>query len=159
MRSVCIVGSAPSTANLVYQELPWVEVWASGSSFHIQKRIDRWFEIHADGLHNPDPAYPTWLKQFKGQIYTVMGEGDTIRYPVEKVSADIDAEYLTSTPAYMLALAIYEGVDEIKIYGVDNHPGSDWGKFLPGMTYLLGIARGRGVKVVIPKESSVAGVK
>lgn len=39
-------------------------------------------------------------------------------YPLQKV-LDIGIPYLTSTPAYAIALAIAEGFEEIRLYGVD----------------------------------------
>ena len=50
--------------------------------------------------------------------------------------------------AYMLALAIYEGVDKVGIWGVDLHCDSEYSYQRPNMEYLIGLARGRGMKVI-----------
>jgi len=50
----------------------------------------------------------------------------------------------------MIALAITEGFEEIGIYGVDMAVGKEYIKERPSVEYFLGIARGRGIKVIIP---------
>ena len=61
--------------------------------------------------------------------------------------------YFTSTPAYMLALAIHEGFREIHIYGIDSLTGTGYEDQRSGIEYFIGIARGREIEVYIPKES------
>ena len=58
--------------------------------------------------------------------------------------------YLSSSIAYELALAIYEGFEEIHLYGVDLNTESEYAWQKPGVEYLLGVAVGRGIKVVLP---------
>lgn len=58
--------------------------------------------------------------------------------------------YLTSSIAYEIALAIYEKFDEIALYGIDLNTAEEYAWQKPGVEYLLGIAAGRGIKVVIP---------
>ena len=58
--------------------------------------------------------------------------------------------YLTSTIAYEIALAIYEGFEEIALYGIDLNTAEEYAWQKPGVEYLLGIAAGRGIRVVLP---------
>lgn len=63
----------------------------------------------------------------------------------------------TSTFTYMMALALYEGVDEIALYGID-FIGFDAGDIertyqRPGAKYWVGIARGQGVPVTVAPGS------
>lgn len=76
------------------------------------------------------------------------------RYPFEEVAQTTGA-YWNSSPAYMLALAIHEGAEEIGIWGVDLIAADEYGYQKPNMEYLVGIARGRGIKVHIPEESAL----
>jgi len=63
--------------------------------------------------------------------------------------------YLSSTIAYELALAIHEGFAEIHIYGVDLNTESEYAWQKPGVEYLIGVAVGRGIKVVIPDNCAL----
>ena len=64
---------------------------------------------------------------------------DTLKWP-----------YLTSTIAYEIALAIYERFDEIALYGIDLNTAEEYAWQKPGVEYLLGIAAGRGIKIIVP---------
>lgn len=58
--------------------------------------------------------------------------------------------YLSSSIAYELALAIYEGFEEIHLYGVDLVTDAEYAWQKPGVEYLLGFALGKGIRVVLP---------
>lgn len=65
---------------------------------------------------------------------------------------------LTATGSYMLAQAIYEGVDELALYGMD-YAGNDLLHIertvqKPGVKYWVGIARGLGIPVTIAPGSA-----
>ena len=58
--------------------------------------------------------------------------------------------YLTSSIAYELAMAIYEGFEEIHLYGVDLVTDAEYAWQKPGVEFLLGFAMGQGIRVVLP---------
>lgn len=58
--------------------------------------------------------------------------------------------YLSSSIAYEIALAIYEGFEEIHLYGIDLNTDGEYQWQKPGVEFLLGVAAGRGIKVVLP---------
>ena len=60
--------------------------------------------------------------------------------------------YLSSSIAYEIALAIYEGFSEIHLYGVDLNTESEYAWQKPGVEFLLGVAAGRGIRVVLPEN-------
>ena len=86
---------------------------------------------------------PVYMKEVDERIPT------SIRFPREDAIAKF-GHYLTSTSAYMAALAIMEGVDEIRIAGVDMAIGTEYSHQKPCLEYLLGYARGMGIKVTLP---------
>jgi hypothetical protein len=49
----------------------------------------------------------------------------------------------------MVALALYEGFEEIKLFGIDMSVGTEWGIEKPCMEYWIGRAEGMGVELVI----------
>lgn len=63
-----------------------------------------------------------------------------------------DAPYISSSIAYEIALAIYEGFEEIHLYGVDLNTESEYAWQKPGVEYLLGFAAAKGIKVVLPSN-------
>ena len=67
-----------------------------------------------------------------------------------KVRDTNDEPYLSSSIAYEIALAIYEGFSEIHLYGVDLSTEAEYAWQKPGVEFLLGVAAGKGIKVVLP---------
>ena len=63
-----------------------------------------------------------------------------------------DAPYLSSSISYEIALAIYEGFEEIHLYGVDLNTESEYAWQKPGVEYLLGFAAAKGIKIVLPSN-------
>jgi hypothetical protein len=136
--------------------------------------VDRLFEIHDNwrdfhGRNSEDAgAHYRWLMGQKVPVYMNDVEADiptSVRYPIEDVAAIVgktrngDA-YLESSIAFMMALAIVEGWKEpenmrIGIWGVDLDVGTEYSYQRPNMEYLIGLARGRGIKVFIPERSSL----
>ena len=64
-------------------------------------------------------------------------------------------DYEVSTPSWMLMLAIAEGYQEIHIYGIHLATQWEYVQQRPNFEFLLGIAAGRGIKVVLPDASPI----
>jgi hypothetical protein len=125
---VAIVGLAPDSRHAV----PWdtdFEVWGLAWDADWRYRFDRTFEMHdmADLARQYSP-----------------------------LSAHLErdvGDYLSSSIAYLMTLAIHERAEEISIHGVHMESSGEWHTQRPNMEYLIGFARGRGIKVHIAPES------
>jgi hypothetical protein len=162
-REVAIVGAATSTRHLVNDLPPHVERWGQNNLYvaGFLREADVWFEMHPRTLYDTQIAarrpsnYIGWLAEFQGPVYMWQlqpGIPNSTRYPFVKVVEDV-GDYLTSTIAYMLALAIHERAKVIHIYGVDMASRGDYADQRPCCEYLIGLARGRGIEVRIPEQS------
>lgn len=159
---IAIVGGAPSSAHFAPYDDPNCEIWVHGNQIdrHDGKRITRIFEIHDNLSEHGDPLKYAQMLVDRG-IPMVVGEGFPIKaphvevYPFAQVNAFM-GEHLTSTPAYMMGYAILHGATEILIYGcdmaVDDH---EYFYQRPTMYAWIGYALGRGIRVSIPKASSL----
>jgi hypothetical protein len=76
-------------------------------------------------------------------------------YPFDAVAESIGLPYWNSSIAYAMAMAICEGAEEIAIYGVDMDGTDEYAYQRPNMEYLIGLARGKGIKVYVPDESAL----
>lgn len=157
---VAVIGLSPATHDLAPWEdeswekwgLPWDEWgWA---------RLDRAFEMHDMRLlvsrhSRRKPGYFDRLREmpslYMQESYASI-EGAKA-YPFDEVAKTIGAYYFNSSIAYALALAIHEGAEEIGVWGVDMKGEDEYGYQRPNMEYLIGLARGRGIKVHVPDES------
>lgn len=155
---VAIVGGAPSALDPFADTT--CETWVHGNqlSRHKGKRISRIFEIHDDLSEHP-PGYAAWLvdhhiPMIVGRKFPLSGENIS-PFPYEQANA-LMGEHLTSTPAYMMALAILEGATYVAIYNVemsvDDH---EYFYQRPSMYAWIAYAKAKGIEVYIPPSSGL----
>jgi len=88
---------------------------------------------------------------------------NSVRYPFDEIvkyfspyfTDPVHARYFTNSISFMLALAIYEGFQEIAIYGVDLAVTTEYSEQRPSCEFWIGVAVGRGIKVHIPLQSDL----
>jgi hypothetical protein len=172
-RRIAIVGTAPT-----WKATPWadptLEIWAL-NDMHVMNlpRADRWFDLHPlDKMYFRTPNTPVfegdvpagyfvrpaghveWLRKQTIPVYVQdaaqLGSPSAVTFPKAQIEAKFGTHF-ASSPAWMIGLALLEGVTELHIYGI--HLATEWEyvKQKPNMTFLLGLAAGLGVKVVLPK--------
>ena len=160
LKKVCIVGFAESYKQAPFDD-PSYTIWGMNQLYRWIPRADRWFEMHKDYLSDQveDSDYLGWLKECQIPIYMLQRDPaipNSIAYPIDSVVASVVKQYyFTSTVAYMLALAILEGFEQISIYGVDLAADSEYSYQKPNAEYLIGIATDRGIKVNVPVTSAL----
>ncbi|MBT8449110.1 MAG: hypothetical protein KJO69_05445 [Gammaproteobacteria bacterium] len=158
-KKVAIVGGAPGTQMLApFGQDEW-DIWVLGNqlSDYDGKRVDAVFEIHDDLSDKPD-GYVEWVLKHSPQL--IVGDNfpaldDKIEiYPRDEVNALLGGgENLSSSPAYMIGLAILRGYTEIGIYGVDmGVDDHEYFKQRPYMYAWIGYAKAKGIKVTIPEK-------
>jgi hypothetical protein len=167
MRTVCIVGSAPTTR----EDAPWDDltkpIWVFNEAAEIEwcKRADAVFQMHLpevyrSPLNRTDPKHWEWLQQEHGAMVIYMQDVDpavpnSCKYPLDEIFAryrfhwpDGDPiRFITSTPAFAVALAVYQGYEKIEIYGCDLHSNTEYQYQRDNFAFWVGIALGEGVEV------------
>ena len=150
---VAIIGLAPSTrADAPWGDPSW-EKWGLPWDAAKWGLMQRHFEMHDWRLlHGPHSRrasdYDQRLQDCKC-LYTQEN------YPLEAVAESIGQAYWNSSIAYAMALAIHEHASEIAIYGVDMDGSDEYAYQRPNMEYLIGVARGKGIKVFVPPQSAL----
>jgi len=102
-----------------------------------------------------DKKYLPWLKQNRTPIYMQERYPEapaSMRYPIETIVTEFPRGYMTNTVAYMIALALQEGVTHLAIFGCHYDTASEYGPQRGGAEYWMGYAEGRGVQVLIPPK-------
>lgn len=169
---VAIVCGAPTSEMLAPFDDPTWEIWCLGNRLNkyldANKRITRVFEIHDNLEEHHDPKkYADWLVSHNlplvvGEKFPIRGEvgGQIEIFPYAASEQLYGSVYLTSSPAYMMAYALLHGATEIALYGVhlaiDDHEYF-WQR--PCMEAWIGFAKGRGVNIFLPDQSSVGRSK
>lgn len=70
-------------------------------------------------------------------------------FPLEACEKEFGQPYFSNTIAYMVAFALLNGAKEIELFGVNQASGGEYFYEKAGLEYWIGVAVGRGVKVVI----------
>lgn len=163
-KNIAIVGAAPSSRMLApYHDDAW-ECWGINTSYHWQPVWHRWFDIHdPETIKSGNPDHWQWLTQqtkpivMQRQIKEIPA---SVAYPLDDVRKEF-GEYLTNSVSYMLALAITLKPKVIGLWGVDMAQDntklelSEYAHQRPSCEFFVGIAKGRGIEVVIAPESDL----
>jgi hypothetical protein len=182
---IAILGFGPSQSKAPWEDkswekwgLPWCQRW---------EEYTRLFEMHSQVLLNLQNAFILKEFWDGEKIYSTKNrstdygsrllglakdpskklymqeplEGVDV-YPYDEIIPMV-GDYFTSSISYMVALAILEikkkGDPEntIGIWGVDLKDDQEWFYQRPNLEYLVGFAKGMGIKTMIPDESRLFG--
>lgn len=183
-KAVAIVGFASSSRHLAPYNDPKFEIWTMNHAACTWiPKWDVLFELHTLEHLRKIHAHDTDANSYMGWLGRQPGVGQekhapiimqdvfaevpaSVKLPREEMNAwfaerggnlqgFFAADYYTSTVSYMLAMAIMQGREEVHIYGVDLLLDEEYGYQRSGLEYLIGFARGMGIKVYIPYQSAL----
>lgn len=160
-RTIALVGTASSSFDKVPWGWPGVDIWCVNSIYkHYTKfcpMVELFWDIHTD----PEELHPAWYKwALETQPRVMLQKVDprltnSEAFPRQTAISRFGGEYFTSSVAYMMALAIMNEPKSIGIYGIDMAEGTEYQHQRPCVEYFIGIARGMGIPVKIPKNSAL----
>ena len=162
---VAVVGSAPSSVHLApYNDSSW-QIWAcSPANMKILPRVDAWFELHAmvelleDSARSWAEPYLNWLCEQKFTVFMQEQNAtvpNAVKFPKEELVQDFGPHFMSSSIAWMIALALKSGATEIAIYGVDMAANGEYLSQRPAIHHFYYIAKAMGVSIRCPPESDV----
>lgn len=167
LKKVIICGTADTSKGLIPWQNDEFEFWGLGWRDDLP-RCDLYFDMHAinDERKRVPKNYIQFLNARTTPLVHVEARPDIknlIVYPLEEVCNFLRAfdegyaprAYFASSIAYMIAYAMYLHYDEIGIFGVDLIDDDEYIWQKPNTEYLIGLARGSGIKVYIPEESAL----
>jgi hypothetical protein len=169
---LCLVGTSPATREKVPLHDPLAAIWGTGHAFQFIPGFAAYFDVHSEFNSEKDYAevLPDYFR-FLGQLTVPLimthkwekhPTPTALLYPIEEHRAYFGIEFFRSTFDFMLGLAIMQ-MDredspfrkEIRMFGIDMHPGEEYDHQLASAHFYIGWARSRGIKVVIPEGSSL----
>lgn len=166
---VAVVGLSPSTHHLTPWGDPEWEIWGLPWDAEGSSRMHRHFEMHnRELLERPEARRQADYWEHLAQLECVYMQQHwddvpgSVPFPLDDVqqnvfrdfprgSWDEQKDWYNSSPAYMLALAIHEGAETIGLWGIDVRDDSEFAYESPCLEYLIGLAVGRGIEVIIPE--------
>lgn len=178
---IAIVGTAPSWKSCPWNDpglfvmgindaytlnFPRADAWWDQHPFHkmyFRKRDNRLVDPRdiPHGFYVRPEGHLEWLQQTAKSIQVFLQHEppagwppNAQRFPKEQFDA-LYGTYWASGPSYMLAWAIEQGAEEIQVWGIHLSTDHEYREQRPNFEHLLGIARGKGIKVVMAPESPV----
>ena len=110
---------------------------------------------HYDWLQRPH-EFPIYMQDHYDDVPS------SVKYPKEEIVKELlpnvwrdvagdvsQVENFTSSTAYAIALAIYQGKKQIEISGIEMTSDTEYVRQRPGVYFWLGIAAGRGINIVL----------
>lgn len=163
---VAIVGGGPTRRRAPYEDESW-DIWAFSSRAWRYPRITRWFEIHAMTDLRQQLAsrkrgrrrfrtYMQFLRRLDCPVYMMREHPripNSVRFPKDELVEEF-GRCFTSTAAYLIALAIVEGYEEIGLWGIDVRR-KEYRRQRPALRYLLSLARQQGIEIYVPRRSAL----
>lgn len=178
-KTVAIAGSHVKTRDFTPFDRKYVDIWVFNEAASIgwPKRCDAVFQMHQtpiwkNPLNRNDPNFPKWMAlDHPYPIYMLYDEREEVPacepYPLDDVCKITDPylrlgrrdskpiRFITSSPAYAIALAIHQGYERIEIYGIEMESDTEYKDQRDGVFYWLGVAVGRGIEVIIHPQSNL----
>jgi hypothetical protein len=164
LRKVAMVGGASTMRFTPWMDPTW-EIWAHASCRHLCKRDpDLLWDLHPPELWRDakkktwDPKYATWIKTNRVPMMMQDVYADvpsSMRYPIEVIQTEFQMGYMTNHLAYMVALALVQGVTHIGVFGCEYDTNSEYGPQRGSAEYWLGVAYGRGAHICLPPQSTL----
>lgn len=159
LRKIACLGGAKTIKHAPWDDPTW-ELWSHANSRHMCKREpDLLFDLHPESLwRDPkkkswDPKYAQWLTTNRIPIMMQHTHKDvpaSIKYPFDTMITEFPRGYMTNQVAYMIALALMQGVTHLALFGCEYSSNSEYGPQRGSCEYWLGVAEGRGVRVLLP---------
>jgi hypothetical protein len=164
-KKIALIGSAPSSVALAPYSDPSWQIWAcSPGARPYAKRVDAWFEIHLWEPEQPwfSPEYIDFMAKLPVPVYMlekVDAIPGSIPYPKDQIMRHFGVGavwFYTSSLAWMFALAIASGAEEIGLWGVDMSAAEEvYTHQRAGCQYWIGRAMEMGIKVTVPQQSDL----
>ena len=167
-KTVALVGMASTSCSLAPFEEPGVEIWGVNEehAFPWFKGATAWFQLHKFFLPKRNVYnHEDWLKEEHGFPIYMQFVNDkypnSVEYALEQIKKrvfgnihkgkDLFASF-TSTFAYQMALALYQGFERIEIYGFDMSAADEFAPQKACAEFWIGYALGMGVEIYLPPD-------
>lgn len=120
--------------------------------------VTRWYEIHPrEDRPGRSDFYWSLLERHSDKVWTFFDAtcpGANI-VPWAELLAWAPRRYFTSSLAWMIAQAIYEGVSSIEVRGLEFASVAERWYERPCVEWWLGYAQGKGIEVISKADSSL----
>ncbi len=160
-KKLALIGSTQSSRFAPFHDPSWTIASHPCSRKQCGREPDWYFDLHRPECFTTErkawnPQYYAWLKNLQTPIFMQKAWPEVpmaVAYPLARILSEF-RPYFTNQPAYMIALAMTEGVESIGVFGCEYQHGSEYAVQRGSLEYWLGRAEQAGVRVVLPSRES-----
>lgn len=158
MKKIAIIGTGPGTARAPLKD-PSYENWGVPGLWNIPGDYKRIYEVHSPKVLTGmgiSPEKGAWMREHVTHIHPKLKASFPNAEVIEfEKHMEKYGRYFTCSFSWMMAEAIGENPDSIAIYGITLSGNGEYVHQKPSMSYFIGRARERGIKVNVDKESEL----
>ncbi len=165
VRKIALFGSHGGTLTDAPWDDPSWEKWGHASSRACYARsMDRYFDLHPRATWTrrgkDGPAYLDWLSRNTVPIYMQKRHPDvpaSIEFPRRRILAEYGdpRPYFTNHAAWMIALAMTEGVSTLGLWGISYSARSEYAMQRGCCEHWLGRAAAAGIRIILPEQCTL----
>lgn len=147
------MGAEERTRHLAPYDDPDYEIWVFNEWANAEwcKRWDAVIQIHGEkiykNINKKAPHHWDWLQQEYGKpIYMQKVDPavpNSVRYPLQEIVEKYQTSYFRATICYAIALALFQGYEEIHIWGVELKSHAEYRSQRDCFIYWNGVAHGK----------------
>lgn len=162
-KKVGLLGSTGSLEFAPWHDPSWTLIAHPCCRPRCEREPDWYFDMHRPECFRTqkkqwNPNYYAWLMALQTPIFMQKNWSDvpmSVRYPLETVEAEYRCTFTgelfaTNHCAFMFALAMMEGVEQIGLFGC-QYAGAERGTQRESLIYWMGRFEQYGGKLVVPK--------
>jgi hypothetical protein len=156
-KKLALIGCTTNNLYAPWHDPSWTIASHCSARKFCQREPDWYFDMHRpecfrDNGKGWHPEYYTWLKKVQTPIFMQERWKDvpmSVRYPIERILQEFRA-YFTNHVAYMIALAMTEGVKTVGLFGCQYGAHTEYSTQRGSVEYWLGRFEQYGGEVVLP---------
>jgi len=151
---VCIVGGSIGRDDArKYTSTDW-DVWCVARIYSFIPYATLVFDMHQNRAHWTENTFHAYRDQ-KLMLQTPCQDfPDAYILPVSDIIKDF-ATGFTSSFSWIIAYAVHRGAQVLDLCGVNMSHESELETQRPGLFYVLGYARAKGVHIILPRTSQL----
>lgn len=156
-KQVAIIGATDSVVDAPWHDPRWTIVTHTCSRQFCEREPDWYFDMHPPSCFRTErkgwnKSYYSWLKALQTPIFMQKAWPEipmAVEYPIHRILAEFRG-FFTNHAAFMMALAMTEGVQKIGLFGCEYAIGKERAVQRDSLMYWLGRAEQAGVELVLP---------
>jgi len=151
---LCIVGGSQGRDDAhKYVDTNW-NIWCVARIYDAVPYATMVFDMHQDATHRNRNTFNAHRDGKLVLQYPVEYFPDALILPTPEIIDEFGAAF-TSSFSWMIAYGLYLGMKQIALCGVNMSHESELDAQRPGLFYILGFARARGVEIILPEFSQL----